>query len=277
MSFPATAPPTSWTLSRRFLLPSILALLVSSLPAQEYFEGFDAAGKPPDRSGLVWDYRAELSPVTGWSELIPGDGYAYLTAEHEFLKRRQRPWSFWPFQTLSFGPLGAGHRISMRAKNTAIPGLAAMIFTYREQDTIDEIDLEITATDTESRRPHHPTGPNGGWTDLRMATWIAADKDKPEPTTLIKQPAHDAGGDPLSLQDDRFHVYAIEWDKNKVRFFIDGILQHTIDDAVPDRPARVIFGLRQMPWAGRAGWSEAQTMTIDWVSVEALEARRNLR
>jgi beta-glucanase (GH16 family) len=94
---------------------------------------------------------------------------------------------------------------------------------------------------------------------------------------LIKQPAHDAGGDPLSLQDDRFHVYAIEWDKNKVRFFIDGILQHTIDDAVPDRPARVIFGLRQMPWAGRAGWSEAQTMTIDWVSVEALEARRNLR
>jgi hypothetical protein len=271
MSFRATAPPKSWTLSRRFLLPPIVALLVSSVTAQEYFEGFDAAGKPPDRGGFVWDYRAELSPVTDWSELIPGDGYAYLTAEREFLKRRQLPWRFWPFQTLSFGPIGSGNRISMRAKNTAIPGLAAMIFTYREQDTIDEIDLEITATDTESRRPHHPTGSAGGWTDLRMATWIAGDKHKPEPTTLIKQPARDAEGEPLSLQDDRFHIYTIEWDREEIRFFIDDTLQHTIEDKVPDRPGRVIFGLRQMPWAGHADWDEPQTMTVDWISVEPLE------
>jgi hypothetical protein len=246
-------------------------LLVPPTFAQEYFEGFDTAGKPGDRRGLVWDYRAELSPVTGWSELIPGDGYAYLTAEREFLKRRQRPWGFWPFQTLSFGPVGAGNRISMRAKNSAISGLAAMIFTYREQDTIDEIDLEITATDTESRRPHHPTGPDDGWTDLRMATWIAADKQKPEPTTLIKQPARDAQGEPLSLQDDQFHVYTLEWDRREIRFFIDDVLQRIIQDQVPDRPARVIFGLRQMPWAGRADWTEPQTMTIDWVSIEPLE------
>lgn len=246
------------------------SLLVPPTFAQDYFEGFDTAGKPEDRRGFVWDYRAELSPVREWTELVPGDGYAYLTAEHEFLKRRQRPWRFWPFQTLSFGPVGAGNRISMRAKNTAIPGLAAMIFTYREQETIDEIDLEITATDTESRRTHHRTGPDGGWTDLRMVTWIAADKHKPEPKTLIKQPARDAEGEPLSLQDDQFHIYAIEWDAKEVRFFIDDVLQHTIEDAVPDRPARVIFGLRQMPWAGRTDWTEPQTMTIDWVSVEPL-------
>lgn len=244
--------------------------LASCALAQEYFEDFESSGKPEDRRGIVWDYRAELSPVTGWSELIPGDGYAYLAAEREFLKRRQRPWRFWPFQNLSFGPIGAGHRISMRAKNTAIPGLAAMIFIYREQETIDEIDLEITATDTESRRPHHRTGPDGGWTDLRMVTWIAADKRKPEPATLIKQPARDAEGEPLSLQDNQFHVYAIEWDREEIRFFIDDVLQHTIEDAVPDRPARVIFGLRQMPWAGRADWTEPQIMTIDWVSVEPL-------
>jgi hypothetical protein len=257
---------------RRRTLALLLAaaLTVSAAASQEYFEGFDAAGQPAERRGFVWDYRAELSPVTGWSELIPGDGYAYLTAERELLKRRKRPWRFWPFQTLSFGPLGAGHRISMRAKNTAIPGLAAMIFTYREQDTIDEIDLEITATDTESHRPHHPTGPGGGWTDLRMATWIAADKMKPEPATLIKQPARDAQDDPLSLQDDRFHTYTIEWDRAEVRFFIDEVLQHTIEDTVPDRLARVIFGLRQMPWAGDADWTEPQTMIVDWISVEPL-------
>jgi beta-glucanase (GH16 family) len=245
-------------------------LLITSAHAQEYFEDFLSSGQPRTSNGIVWDYQAELSPVEQWSELIPGDGFVYLTAEHEFLKRRPRPHGFWPFQTLSFGPFGAGHRISMRAKNTAIPGLAAMIFTYREQDRIDEIDLEITATDTESPRPHHRTGPDGGWTDLRMVTWIDADKRKPEPTTLVKQSAHGANGEPLSLQDDTFRVYTIEWDASEVRFSIDGVHQHTIEDAVPDRPARVIFGLRQMPWAGRADWKKPQTMTIDWVKVEPL-------
>jgi hypothetical protein len=249
----------------------VAVLLLASAHAQKYFEDFQSAGKPHNRNGIVWDYQAELSPVDQWSEIIPGDGFAYLAAEHEFLKRRPRPHGFWPFQTLSLGPFGAGHRISMRAKNTAIPGLAAMIFTYREQDRIDEIDLEITATDTESRRSHHRTGPDGGWTDLRMVTWIDADKRKPEPTTLIKQPARDAGGEPLSLQDDQFHVYTIEWDTTEVRFSIDGVHQHTIEDAVPDRPARIIFGLRQMPWAGRADWEEAQAMIVDWISVEPLE------
>ncbi len=257
-------------LSRGLSLLLGSGLLVSAVRAQEYFEGFDSAGKPEDRRGIVWDYRAELSPVTEWSGLIPGDGYAYLTAERDFLKRRNRPGRFWPFQNLSFGPVGAGHRISMRARNTAIPGLAAMIFTYREQDTIDEIDLEITATDTESRTPRHKTGPGGGWTDLRLATWIDADQKRPEPKTLVKQPARDAQGHKMSLQDDRFHVYTIEWDGTEVRFLIDGALQHTIEDAVPDRPARVIFGLRQMPWAGDADWTEPQTMTVDWVSVEPL-------
>ncbi len=262
---------------RRGSLPLLVAALILSPPllAQEYFEGFDQAGRPDTRQGVVWDYRAELSPVADWSDLIPGDGYAYLTAEREFLKRHRRPWGFWPFQNLSFGPFGAGHRISMRAKNTAIPGLAAMIFTYREQDAIDEIDLEITATDTESPTPRHQTGPDGGWTDLRLATWIAADKHKPHPTTLVKQPARDGQGKKMSLQDERFHVYAIEWDKNEVRFFIDDVWQHTIEDAVADRPARVIFGLRQMPWAGKADWTEPQTMTVDWVSVEPLEHERD--
>jgi hypothetical protein len=270
-----SSPPTAKQMSLRlrgseagYLVAA--ALLMASAHAQEYFEDFLSSGQPRTSNGTTWDYQAELSPVEQWSEMIPGDGFAYLTAEHEFLKRRPKPHGFWPFQTLSFGPFGAGHRISMRAKNTAIPELAAMIFTYREQDRIDEIDLEITATDTESPRPHHRTGPDGGWTDLRLVTWIDADKRKPEPTTLVKQPARGADGEPLSLQDDTFRVYTIEWDTTEVRFSIDGVHQHTIQDAVPDRPARVIFGLRQMPWAGRADWKKPQTMTIDWVKVEPL-------
>jgi hypothetical protein len=42
-------------------------------------------------------------------------------------------------------------------------------------------------------------------------------------------------------------------------------------DTVIAARARVIIGLRQMPWAGRAEWEEPQTMIVDWVSVEPLE------
>jgi beta-glucanase (GH16 family) len=104
-----------------------------------------------------------------------------------------------------------------------------------------------------------------------LATWIDADKRRPVPTTLVKQPARDSEGNKMSLQDDQFHVYTIEWDETEVRFFIDDVVQHTIKDAVPDHPARIIFGLRQMPWAGEADWEDPQTMTVDWVSVEPLE------
>ena len=270
-----SSPPTAKQMSSRLRGSEAVslvaaALLMASAHAQEYFEDFVLGGKPQSGNGIVWDYKAELSPVADWSDIIPGDGFAYLTAEHKFLKRRPRPHGFWPFQTLSFGPFGAGHRISMCARNTAIPGLAAMIFTYREQDRVDEIDLEITATDTESRRPRHRTGPDGGWTDLRMATWIDADKRKPVPTTLVQQAARKGDGAPLSLQDKAFRIYTIEWDAPEIRFYIDGAHQHTIEDAVPDRPARVIFGLRQMPWAGTAEWKNPQTMIIDWVKVEPL-------
>jgi len=89
-------------------------------------------------------------------------------------------------------------------------------------------------------------------------------------TVNMASAARAAEGEPLSLQDDKFRIYTIEWDEKEVRFFIDGVQQHIIEDKVPDRPARVIFGLRQMPWAGRADWTEPQTMTVDWVSVEPL-------
>ena len=240
--------------------------------ALEYFEDFRQPGRPAAAAGLAWEYRDELSPVTGWEDLIPGDGYAYLTVERDVLDRRRRPREQrWPFQKLTFGPVTANHRISMRAKNTAITGVAAMLFTYLDQNGIDEIDLEITARDTEAARPHHPTGPDGGWTDLRMVTWIGADLRHPVPDTLVKAPIRDAAGGKISHQDDQFHIYAIEWHSDRVLFFIDGVLQQTIHDPVPDRPTRVIIGLRQMPWAGTPDWEDHQTMLIDWISIEPLK------
>jgi len=261
--------PASWLL--KCALATAGLLIIAPGRALEYFEDFRQPGRPAATAGLEWDYRAELSPVNGWEDLIPGNGYAYLSAERELVKKRRRPRGIWPFQKMSFGPVTANHRISMRARNTAIPGLAAMLFTYRDQDHIDEIDIEIVAQDTESSRPHHRTGPDGGWTDARFVTWIGADLAKPVPATLVKKPLRDAQGAKVSHQDNQFHIYTIEWYPHEVRFLVDGVLQETIRDAVPDQPTRVIFGLRQMPWAGRADWETPQTMTVDWVSVEPIE------
>jgi hypothetical protein len=261
----------AWWRPESWLLTCCLAVQPTVAIALQYHEEFDTPGRPIAPPGIEWDYRDELSPVEDWTGLIPGDGYAYLSAERELLKKSRYPWSVWPFQEMSFGPITANHRISLRAKNTAIPGLAAMIFTYREQDTIDEIDIEIVARDTESARPQHKTGPDGGWTDVRLVTWIEADRHKPEPKTLVKSPILDADGNKVSHRDDQFHIYTIEWSPHEVRFLIDGVLQKSIPDAVTDRPTRVIFGLRQMPWAGRPDWEGYQTMLVDWVRIEPLD------
>ena len=55
---------------------------MTSAHAQHYFEDFLSSGQPQTSHGIVWDYQAELSPVKPWSEIIPGDGFAYLRAEH---------------------------------------------------------------------------------------------------------------------------------------------------------------------------------------------------
>jgi hypothetical protein len=248
-------------------------LIIAPGHALEYFEDFRQPGRPAATAGLEWDYRAELSPVNGWADLIPGNGYAYLSVDRDILdhRHRRRHGPHWPFQKLTFGPVTANHRISLRAKNTAIPGVAAMLFTYRDQDGIDEIDLEIAAQDTESSRPRHRTGPDGGWTDLRLVTYIGADRRRPVPSTMVQTPIRDAAGQRVSHQDGEFHIYTIEWYPHEVRFLVDGVLQKVIPDAVPDRPTRLIFGLRQMPWAGRADWEGAQTMVVDWVRIEPLE------
>lgn len=242
--------------------------MVAQSQADEYFEGFDRAGKPDGTPVLTWRYQAELSPVSGWKDLIPGDGYAYLSVERDSLKKRPRGFTAWPFQTLSVGPVRSNHRISMRAKNTAIPGVACILFTYREKTKVDEIDIEIVADDTESPETGHATGTDGGWTDLRLNTWANAHGVALSPTRRIRTAITDAAGRRVSHRDGRFHIYTIEWKPEAVRFYVDGVLQTTIDDVVPDYPSEVIFGMRQMPWAGTPDWTGTQTMLVDWICIE---------
>jgi hypothetical protein len=253
------------------LLVSLAIFLRTATQGTEYIENFDQAGRPADQAGITWNYTAELSPVKDWSDLIPGDGFAYLSVEHSSLNHRHRRGKSWPFQTLAFGPVGPGHRISMRARNTAIPGVAALLFTYHEEKHVDEIDIEIVADDTRTPETGHLTGPEVGWTDARFNTWAQADKTTLQPGRHLQQPIRNESGQKVSHRDNHFHVYTIEWRPDEVRFIIDGVLQATIHDLVPQTASTVIFGLRQMPWAGTPDWTDSQTMLVDWVSVEPLD------
>jgi hypothetical protein len=253
-----------------FLMSSV------SLVPGEYFEGFELAGKPPTRDGIRWGYTDELTPVEGWKSIIPGDGYAHLIVTSRALQKHPGKNNPWPFQTISLGPVGSNHRISIRARNTAIPGVACLLFTYREKSKVDEIDIEIVAHDTQSPEAGHATGTNGGWTDVRLNTWAnATDRSEDSPGTLspsssIRTPILDAKGRKVSHRDGCFHTYTIEWKPKSVRFLIDGVLQKVIDDVVPDYPSQVIIGMRRMPWAGSPDWTGSQTMLIDWIDIEPL-------
>jgi Glycosyl hydrolases family 16 len=251
-----------------------MAIATTSLMAGEYFEGFETPGKPPARDGIRWGYNDELTPVTGWKEIIPGDGYASLSVRASSLQKELSKKNPYPFQTLSLGPVGSNHRISMRARNTAIPGVACSVFTYHEKSGVDEIDIEIVSRDTKSGEPGHPTGTNGGWTDIRLNTWADAREGKHgtlKPTRSIRQPIRDADGKSISHDDGKFHTYTIEWRPESVTFFIDGVQQGVIRDVVPDTPSTIIVGMRRMPWASTPEWTGTQTMLIDWIDIEPLE------
>jgi len=246
----------------------------------EYFEGFDKPGKPASQDGIRWGYTDELTPVAGWKSIIPGDGFAHFSVNARSLRKIRKHSDgsiFLPFQTLSLGPLGSNHRISIRARNTAIPGVACILFTYREKSKVDEIDIEVTADDTQGPETGHPTGTNGGWTDVRFNTWANAMEDDSNrsgslrPRESKRSPIIDANGARVSHQDNQFHVYTIEWRPESVRFFIDGIRQKMIDQVVPDYPSTVIFGMRQMPWSGKATWKGVQTMLVDWIDIEPIQ------
>ena len=280
------------SLSAQFLLAAAVFFAgCAAVPprAVDYREDFDAEGKPSAPAGLSWQRKTQLAPQ-GWDALVPGDGFAHLTVERSKLRKDPLKSNFWlfkklwlkpewpflsihpylPFQTISLGPVGPGHRISMRAKNTAIPGVACFLFTYRERRAFDEIDIEIVPDDTDAPRPGHAAGPDGGWTDVRLNTWAQANRRTLLPMRVNKTPVRDAAGASVSHADGRFHDYTVEWRSDSVRFLIDGVLHKTIADLVPQRPARVIVGMRQAPWSGGPAWAGAQTMLVDRVSVTPL-------
>jgi beta-glucanase (GH16 family) len=162
----------------------------------------------------------------------------------------------------------------MRAKNTVIPGVGSFIFTYNSKNGVfDEIDIEIVGDDANTKPNPHPTGQDG-WTDARFNAWANAKESTCKPEVSFKQPIRDAKGAKVSHQDGKFHTYAIEWRKNRIDFFIDGVHQQTITRLVPTHPATLHVGMRHMGWTGKLDWKGTRTMLVDWIRITPLKGER---
>jgi hypothetical protein len=257
----------------KLIIGFLLAVGLSYVPlnASDLFEDFNSPGKPGGAAGVTWRYRDQMLPVANWEEIIPGDGFVYLKIDADRSNDRDQEKQKWPFQMISFYPVKPGHRLEMRAKNTVISGVGSFIFTYQEADGIfDEIDIEIVADDAATLPEGHPTD-ESGWTDARFNTWANSDTRTGKPHVTHKKPIVDKSGQKISHQDGEFHIYTIDWRKDRVDFYIDGVHQQTIDDLVPESPARLLLGMRHMSWTGSLDWEGTRTMVIDWVKVESLD------
>ena len=261
---------------KRFAISSMLiccGLTVPSL-ALELFEDFASPGKPKSGKNIKWSYTDQMRAVKGWQDIIPGDGFAYLTIDADRKNDKDRKKQKWPFQMISLSSIGPGHRLEMRAKNTVISGVASFIFTYTEADgMVDEIDIEIVGDDAQTPPENHPTGPAGGWTDARFNTWANADIKTLVPAISHKKPIVNEAGKKVSHQDDSFHIYTIEWRTDSVDFFIDGVRQQTITEVIPDSASTVLVGMRHMSWTGKLDWQGTRTMIVDWLRIEPVDGK----
>ena len=97
--------------------------------------------------------------------------------------------------------------------------LSAQLF-YRSQvgSIFNEVDIELVARDKISA-PHETLPPNG-WTDARFNTWRDADEITTLPFSGSAKAIVDENNNKVSLIDDEFHTYTIDWRANEVDFFM---------------------------------------------------------
>lgn len=238
-------------------------------------EEFNESGKPSSDNGFEWHFKNDIYPTQQqWEDFVPGDGYAHITIDADVNNDTDNTF---PFQTITFGKIGPGHRLEMSAKGVAVSGVGGFIFTYVEENgTFDEIDIEIVPDDANTLPDGHPTNPPDGWTDARFNSWGNSSLTNYKPEASFKKPVVDSNGKKVSLSDGEFHTYTIDWwhisDRTgKINFYIDDVLQQTITTPVPDSRSSVIIGFRQMSWTGSLNWQGTHTMLVDWVKIETLE------
>ena len=238
-----------------------------------YFEDFDSIGIPTDLpANGYWTFHNEIDPTqTSWEDFIPGDGFAYITVDAN-TSNDNDPNGIYPFQTLEFGGVGENHRLEVRMKGAVVDGgLVSFLFTYKQEGSIfNEVDLELVADDA-ATASHNTLPSDGGWTEARFNTWRNADENTSVPFTGTKKAVVNQQNEKISLIDGEFHTYAIDWRSDRIDFFIDDILQESINTDVATGVAEVIIGFRDLPWAGDFNWIGTHTLEVDYLKIEPLE------
>jgi endo-1,3-1,4-beta-glycanase ExoK len=141
-----------------------------------------------------------------------------------------------------------------RLKTPAGSGLNAAFFTYigpQQGKPHDEIDFEILTKNTS--KVETTTFVNGKSGDGKVGSGQAH--------TLPRS------------SDSDFTTFAFTWEKDRLRFYIDGALVRTMDDpkTIPTNPQRIFFSLwgsdTLTDWMGTfAPVSAPLAMEVDWVA-----------
>jgi hypothetical protein len=235
-----------------------------------YLENFDTQGEPTPTNNLNWSYVTDIYPTQAtWNDIVPGDGYAYLTVDDNTANDIDATYPY-PYQTITLSTVPPNHRLEVRMKGAAVPGLIGFIFTYNENQTFNEVDIEIVANDEATAPDGHDILAPNGWTDVRLNSWRNANISTYEPRVSIKSPIKDANDNIVSHIDDEFHTYTIDWYENSVDFFIDGVLQSTFSEHIATGESDVILGFRYLDWDGKLNWQGTKTLVIDYLKVEPI-------
>lgn len=97
-------------------------------------------------------------------------------------------------------------------------------------------------------------------TDAAGTVRTAGKRDDELPTTRVLGP----GRTPA----DGFHVYAVEWDADRYRFFLDGqLMMTTRKPFVSQAPEEIILSLLTSDWELRRLESTKSVMEVDWVRI----------
>lgn len=238
-----------------------------------YIENFNDKGIPTNiPNGSYWKYFNDIHPYQNtWEKFIPGDGFAYIKVDADIHNDTD---TTYPYQTMVFGGATENHRIEVRMRGAVVDGgLVGFLFTYSENSlgtNFNEVDIEVVANDRDV--DVHETLPPNGWTDARFNSWRNASTTTFLPITDSAKPVVDANGDKISLIDDEFHTYTIDWRTDQVDFYIDGVLQDSFNTNIAAGWGEVIIGFRNLPWAKDFNWTGEHYLVVDYFKVQYLNS-----
>jgi len=137
------------------------------------------------------------------------------------------PYSGAEVQTCVGNILYGSFRTRAIVSNT--PGTCSGNFFYGANQNGNEIDFEYLSDPKSWAQPNQTVnGVTTQYKGLHFTNYLAPDNDNLTTTTVAPAPSS------LNLETT-VHEYRVDWTKDNVKFYLDGVLQRTITTIVPNR------------------------------------------